>query len=406
MHCLTRHWSGKLFCLQDSIKAHNMTDHYPSQVKALGHSIKAHGCEIGERSHKDFVHEPFIQTSRRRKEMLMEMMLVQKRKNIASILKRSIEDSSIINEASIKDSRERTDDKNNNNNNNNNSNGQRLSSLLVGLQDGVYKLYQKNKTKLSCVDAVDHIHYKLNLEILALLLKEHWGKDYFCLQGHQCWLRKGIRVTSPESTSLFLKANPRRAFNRYDDTRSRYHREFSFVRARVSRSEGFETHLCKVLAIVEVVEVVSVRVDFILRIMESCNDRYDWDIPFYVYKFSEKIIASTLDDISLSQVCVIPQNLTEETIFELDSILEPQFYYEVPVDRITKSNSITYTDLRTFCSDMVPDEEKCFCSEEIINQWAYKLNEMHNNVIEEKTKLRLKKEKAEHDEKIRKRVRI
>ena len=55
---------------------------------------------------------------------------------------------------------------------------------------------------------------------------------------------------------------------------------------------------------------------------------------------------------------------------------------------------------------MVPDEEKCFCSEEIINQWAYKLNEMHNNVIEEKTKLRLKKEKAEHDEKIRKRVRI
>jgi hypothetical protein len=387
LHCLMRHWSGKTFCLQDSIKSHNMTDHYPAQVKALGHSIKAHGCEIGERSHKDFVHEPFIQTSRRRKEMLMEMMLVQKRKNIALILKRSIDEPSVT---------AKTDDVNND------KNQIRLSSLLIRLQDGVYKLLQREKKKLRTVDSIiEHMHYKLNPDKLAKLLKEHWGTDYFCLEDYQCWIRKGIRMTSPEGTTFVVKANPKRIFNRYE-TSNNIQCEFSFVRCRVMGNDGFEMRLCKVMAIVE---VVTVRVDFVLCVMDFCDNLHDWDIPFHMYKLSENIITSTLDNISCSPVCVIPQLLTDNTIFELDTVGECEFYFEIPSSRITKSTPMSYDSLRSFCSDNLLDEDRCFSSEETINAWAYKLEEMHNSIIKDKNKLRLEREKAEYNEKMTKRQR-
>ena len=122
-----------------------MTDHYTAQIKSLGHSIKAHGCEIGERSHKDFVHEPFIQTSRRRREMLMEMMLVQKRKKVASILQHSINESSC--------SRSLNDDNDHVNivNDDIKRHQIRLSSLQIMLKDGVYMLFQREKKKLKCL---------------------------------------------------------------------------------------------------------------------------------------------------------------------------------------------------------------------------------------------------------------
>ena len=388
-----RHWSNKTFCLQDSIKSHNMTDHYPAQVKALGHSIKAHGCEIGERSHKDFVHEPFIQTSRRRKEMLMEMMLVQKRKKIGSILQR------LINDPSETDSKAQTDD---GDDNNNRGHQIRLSSLLIRLQDGVYRLARKTNMKVITVDSpIEHMHYKLNLDKLAELLKEHWGNDYFGLDDHKCLLRKSIRVNSPLSTTFVLKANPKRVFNRYDSSNICYG-EFSFVRYHVMGNDGFETCLCKVLAIVE---VVNVRVDFILCVMELSEGINIRDIPFQMYKFSENIIARRLDDTSYSPVCVIPQQLTDTTIFELDTIRECEIYYEIPLNRITKAIPMSYDHLSSFCSDELNDEDKCFCSNETINQWACKLEESHINIIQDRSKLRLEKEKNEHDEKMRKRQR-
>jgi hypothetical protein len=370
-----------------------MTDHYPAQVRALGHSIKAHGCEIGERSHKDFVHEPFIQTSRRRKEMLMEMMLVQKRKKIGSILQR------VIDEPSVTESKEHTDD---GANNDNRGHQIPLSSLLIKLQDGVYKLAQKRNKKVSTVDSpIEHMHYKLNPDKLAELLKEYWGNDYFCLEDHECLLRKSIGVHSPLSTTFVVKANPRRVFNRYD-TSNICHGEFSFVRYRDMGNDGFGTCLCKVLAIVE---VVNVRVDFILCVMELSDGISIPDIPFHMYKFSENIIATRLDDISYSPVCVIPHQLTDKTIFELDTIGECENYYEIPLNRITKAIPMSYDYLSSFCLDELNDENRYFCSSEIINQWAYKLEECHINIIQDKSKLRLEKEKNEHNERLRKRQR-
>jgi hypothetical protein len=167
-------------------------------------------------------------------------------------------------------------------------------------------------------------------------------------------------------------------------------------------NDGFETCLCKVLAIVE---VVNVRVDFILCVMELSEGINIRDIPFQMYKFSENIIARRLDDTSYSPVCVIPQQLTDTTIFELDTIRECEIYYEIPLNRITKGIPMSYDHLSSFCSDELNDEDKCFCSNETINQWACKLEESHINIIQDRSKLRLEKEKNEHDEKMRKRQR-
>jgi hypothetical protein len=373
-----------------------MTDHYPAQVKSLGHSIKAHGCEIGERSHKDFVHEPFKQTSRRRKEVLMEMMLVQKRKKIASILKESIDQASNSNARHADTSViQRGDD----------ATEKRKqigsSSLLVLLQqDGVYDLFEKRKKKLIRIDlSTEHsMHYMLNPSMLAQLLKRHWRIDYFTLPDHRCWLRKGIRVFSKEGTSFIVKANPGRFFNRYDP-HSRCHSEFSFVRICVIGNDEIETCLCKVVAIVE---VENKRVDLILRVMvmETRDERIDSDMPYHIFKFSENLVCSTLDNIS-SLACVIPQGLTDTTIFELDTITENQHYYEIPVDRITKSNPISYNKLSNYCTETVYNEDRCFRSEETINQWAYNLEETHNNINQEKNKIRLEKQEREHKEKMK-----
>jgi hypothetical protein len=366
-----------------------MTDHYPAQVKALGHSIKAHGCEIGERSHKDFVHEPFKQTSRRRKEVLMEMMLVQKRKKIASILQKSI--NLVSNSDSTHDDTSAIlhDD-----NVTQNRNLIRSSSLLVLQQDGVYDLFTKKNTKLIRIDlSTEHMHYMLNPSMLAQLLKRHWRIDYFNLPGHSCLLRKSIRVSSQNNTSFIVKANPGRSFNRYDP-HTRYHSEFSFVRIRVIGNDELETCLCKVLA---VLEVENVRVDLILRVMVmvTFDERTNLDMPYHIFKFSEKLVCSTLDNIS-SPACVIPQSLTDTTIFELDTITENQHYYEIPVERIKKSNPLSYNYLSNFCEDTIHNEDRCFRSEETINHWAYDLEELHNNINQEKNQSRLEKQEREH----------
>ena len=395
LHCLVRHWSGKPFCLQDSIKSHNMTDHYPAQVKALGHSIKAHGCEIGERSHKDFVHDPFKQTSRRRKEMLMEMMLIQKRKKIASILQKSIDQASNSDATHDDNSVIRHDD-----NATLNRNQIRSSRLLVLQQDGVYKLFKIQKTKRIRIDSsTEHMHYMLNPSMLARLLQRHWRIDYFNLPGQRCWLRKSIRISSQTSTSFIVRANPGRSFNRYDP-HSRYHNDFSFVRIRVIGNDELETCLCKILAIVE---VENERVDLILRamVMETCDERTDSDMPYHSFKFSENFVCSSLDKI-LSPACVIPRGLTDTTIFELDTSTENQHYYEIPVDRITKSIPISYNNLSNYCTESAHNEDRCFRSEETINQWAYNLEELHNNINQEKNQIRLEKQEREHKEKMKK----
>jgi hypothetical protein len=376
-----------------------MTDHYPAQVKALGHSIKAHGCEIGERSHKDFVHEPFKQTSRRRKEMLMEMMLVQKRKKLASILKESIDQAS----SSASSSDGMHDDNSVIGHDDNASlkrNQIRSSSLLVLQQDGMYNLFKKQKMKLIRIDSsTEHMHYMLDPSMLARLLKRHWRIDYFNLSGQRCWLRKSIRISSQKSTSFTVRANPGRSFNRYD-SHSRYHREFSFVRIRVIGNDELETCLCKVLAIVE---VENERVDLILRVMvmETCDERTDSDMPYHSFKFSENFVCSSLDNIS-SPACVIPKGLTDTTIFELDTSTENQHYYEIPVDRITKSNPISYNSLSNYCTESSHNEDRCFRSEESINEWAYHLEELHNNVNQEKNLIRLEKQEREYKEKMNK----
>jgi hypothetical protein len=147
------------------------------------------------------------------------------------------------------------------------------------------------------------------------------------------------------------------------------------------------------------VEVENKRVDLILRVMvmETC----DSDMPFHIFKFSKNFVCSTLDNIS-TPACVIPRGLTDTTIFELDTSTENQHYYEIPVDRITKSIPISYNDLSNYCTESAHNEDRCFRSEETINQWASYLEELHNNINQEKNQIRLEKQEREHKEKMKK----
>ena len=99
---------------------------------------------------------------------------------------------------------------------------------------------------------------------------------------------------------------------------------------------------------------------------------------------------------------MIPRGLTDTTIFELDTSRENQHYYEIPVDRITKSIPISYNNLSNYCTESAHNEDRCFRSEETINQWAYNLEELHNNINQEKNQIRLEKQEREHKEKMKK----
>jgi hypothetical protein len=401
LHCVLRHLAEEDFEYDRSIKFHNLEHHLSDQYLALGVDPRIDE-EIGESSHKEFVHIPFKVSSKRKEKEKVEMAEHIRRVQLANIIHETYKPPPQQENDEIGD-----------------IHGESFTaqSFVIDFEIDIddftkssLQLYDtKNFKKLSYQEMLRNMHTDLSPKKLFKTLISELGKDELhrtYIEGiitndFKCKLRTGTKIVG--STPFTIRANPRRIHN--SDIRRELQNaypDFTFVGRKNNKGdlphedggeEGKEPDhdIFQVTAIIEIETIQKGdhrRTEFnptfvVVKGLTRCGETVKSSFPYHQYKYDRSNNSMKMFAVGdIIPVCIIPiswknnEDFGEEPVFE-DSGAR---FLEIESYRLSKCKPVTYEDLQIYndCSNFRFEDEK------VINEWALERDTAHVNTIERK----------------------
>jgi hypothetical protein len=395
LHCVLRHLTEEEFEYDRSIKFHNLEHHLSDQYLALGVDPRIDE-EIGESSHKEFVHIPFKVSSKRKEKEKVEMAEHIRRVQLANIIHETHKPPPQQDNDEIED-----------------IHGESFTAQSFVIEFKIdnddftkssLQLYDTNNfKKLSDQDMRRNMHTDLSPKklfdtIISELSKNELYRTYIegiITHNFRCKLRTGTKIVG--STPFTIRANPRRIHN--SDIRRGLqdaYPDFTFVRRR--NSDG-ERDVFQVIAIIEIETIKQSghrRAEFnptfvVVKGLRRCGETVKSSFPYHQYKYDRSMKRSDRPNRSMKMfavgdiipACIIPiswknnEGFGEEPDFEESGAR----FLEIESYRLSKSKPVTYEDLQKNTNDC---SNFRFENEEVINKWALKRDEAHVKTIASK----------------------
>jgi hypothetical protein len=345
-----------------------MTDHFVDQIRELGVSTKSHGCEVGEGSHRDFVHRTYKMVSGRRGVDTIEM----KKRNVEIEVAKCIQN--ILNQDNKVDDEAHGDIK---------ISKEKSSYRLIPPEspEHSYTLQERDGKgtykDLRSDDVKKQMHFKLTPETLWLLLQTYWNgcpdfvncADDILSRRMDCLLHTGLSFQHSKNTRVYIKAEPMKIFNKLSKKIETY-TNFSFVEI-----DGVPH---KVIAIVEwklKMEKKSLAANIVVVVWPmkhlTNRERKNDYFPYDMYGFSSEQLKLVQTDKILPSM-VIPARVGRSYFFKQDARSSNSIMYHIKHERLEKGSSMTYAALKqnSLAGQNIQDYDQCFSSEETINKWA------------------------------------